>query len=231
MSKLVDTSMYLFELNMDKVNEELQARELARATETILTLGKVAMDFARVERVPRYDTESRESDVEHSFMLQLVAVELAEAHYPGLDSGLVAKFSTVHDLPELIVGDVPTFDISEEDLRRKAKQEATAMEKLADILPPHTYSLLERYEEQTEPEARFVRFIDKLLPLVVDIHGPGIKVMHEDYSVHTLTEYLAADKKQADRCDQLFPDLPFRMLHLLRSRLSEQFATEFSSIT
>lgn len=229
MSKLVDTSMYLFELNMDKVNEELQARELARATETILTLGKVAMDFARVERVPRYDTESRESDVEHSFMLQLVAVELAEAHYPGLDSGLVAKFSTVHDLPELLVGDVATFDISEEELRQKAEREATAMEKLADILPPHTYSLLERYEEQTEPEARFVRFIDKLLPLVVDIHGPGLKVMNEDYSVYTLTEYLTADKKQATRYEQFFPEDSFNLLHILRQELSRQFATEFSS--
>ena len=210
------------------VDNELEQRELERATETVLALGKVAMDFAGVERVPRYDPETRESDVEHSFMLQLVAVELAETHFPGLDSGLVAKFSGVHDLPEVISGDVATFHVDKAMLAQKSKDEEAAIIQLEHILPPNTYSLLLRYEEQVEPEARFVRFVDKILPLIVDINGPGLQVMREDYAVETLAEYLVADAKQRERCKELFTEDHFEFLHKLRAMLSGTFASEFT---
>ena len=35
-------------------------------------------------------------------------------------------------------------------------------------LPPHTASLLENYEAQADPESRFVRAVDKLMPVVVE---------------------------------------------------------------
>lgn len=229
MSEVLSVPFPLFELNIDEVDSELSKREADRATEAALVLGKVAMDFSRVERKPRYDSESRESDVEHSYMLQLVSVELAEAHLPGLDNGLVAKFCGVHDLPELIVGDVPTFDISSEELSQKAQSEAAALETLEQQLPPHTFSLLARYEEQTEPEARFVRFVDKLLPLIVDIHGPGMQVMTEDYDTHDLASYNKADAKQRQRCEDLFDEPEFQILHKMRAILSKKFSQEFTT--
>lgn len=215
-------------MDLQLVDAEINRRQAEHAAEISLKLGKVAMDFARVERKPRYDTESRESDVEHSFMLQLVAVELAETYYPGLDSGLVSKYSAVHDLPELLSGDVATFHTDDAMLAKKEKDEQAAIEKLATILPPHTYSLLLRYEEQVEPEARLVRFVDKLLPLVVDIHGPGLMVLKEDYNVETLAEYLVADEKQGNRCKSMFPEEYFELIHDTRAVLSKMFASEFN---
>lgn len=80
-----------------------------------LELGGFAMRFSHVERTPRYDDGRRENDVEHSFMLSLVATEIAHRFYPDqLDSGLVAQLSNVHDLPEIIVNDTATFKMSDD---------------------------------------------------------------------------------------------------------------------
>ena len=227
MSEVQNTHQQNIDMDLQLVDTEIMRRQAEHAAEISLQLGRVAMDYSRVERVPRYDTESRESDVEHSFMLQLVAVELAETYFPELDSGLVARFSGVHDLPELLSGDVPTFHTNKEMLRKKDLAEQMAVKNLEMILPPHTYALLLRYEKQKEPEARLVRFIDKLLPIIVDIHGPGLMVLKEDYNVETLAEYLDADEKQADRCKSMFPEEDFALIHEVRTVLSNMFAKDF----
>ncbi len=150
-----------------------------------LNLGKIAMDFSRVDRIPRYADSERESDVEHSYMLALVAPELAEKLELGLDTGLLSQFAIVHDLIELKTKDVATLLLSETELHQKEIAERIALSELLSELPPHTAHLLTRYECQAEPEARFVRYVDKLLPLVVDILGNGARVMKEDYRLYS----------------------------------------------
>lgn len=188
---------------------DFQADRLADIT---LRLGNAAMHFARIERMPRYHDGERESDAEHSFMLALTAPELARSLELDLDLGVVSQFSTVHDLVELKTGDVATFSMSAEQLRNKAHAEQQALEQLLQELPPYTAHLLERYERQDEPEARFVRFVDKLLPLVVDINGQGERVFKEDYNVHS-TEAL------------------FTTHEAIRERFREMFGDEFPDIT
>ena len=158
------------------------------AARVAFQLGYLSMAFARVERVPRYDETSRENDAEHSFMLSLVASELAGSYFANLDPGLVAQFANVHDLVELETDDVATFTIDDETLAVKAAAEYSALDRVAEILPTYTRQLFLRYEEQVEPEARFVRLVDKILPVIVDIAGPGRKVMEEDYSVTTIDQ-------------------------------------------
>ena len=208
---------------------EYNMRYAEHAAETVLRLGTLAMQFAKVERVPRYDETTRENDAEHSFMLSLVATEIAEEYFPELDSGLVSKFGTVHDLVELETGDVATFNISEEDLRAKHDSEHQALERLLEILPSRTGRLLRTYEEQILPEARFVRFIDKLLPLIVDIVGPGKKVMNEDYNVHTIQDLLASDTLLRERQQRMFPEPSLSLVHAIRDILSDQFNSQFES--
>jgi hypothetical protein len=65
-------------LAQTKQEQIIRKAELADGAANIaLSLGKVAMEFARVRRVPRYGDGERESDVEHSYMLALIAPELA----------------------------------------------------------------------------------------------------------------------------------------------------------
>ncbi|MFY9228130.1 MAG: HD domain-containing protein [Candidatus Microsaccharimonas sp.] len=155
-----------------------------RVAATALHLAGVSMEFARVERVPRYADSRHESDVEHSFMLSMIASELAVALYPQLDPGLVHQYGGVHDLIELITDDVATFSISAEELAAKEKAEHDALAGLVASLPPYTGRLLMAYEAQADKESRFVRAVDKLMPVLVDILGDGITMLKVDYGVH-----------------------------------------------
>jgi HD domain len=149
-----------------------------------MQLGVVAMRFAQIDRVPRYDNGERENDAEHSFMLSLVASELAYMIYPHeLNPLLVGQYAMVHDLIELKTGDVPTYRSTPDELEAKERAEHHARAALLSELPPYTSNLVSRYEDQIDKEARFVRGVDKLLPVMIDIIGDGRRVMHEDYAI------------------------------------------------
>lgn len=117
----------------------------------------------------------------------------------------------VHDLLELKVGDVATFDLTAPQLAEKARLEQVAQQELYAELPPQTARDLEEYEQQDTPEAVFVRMVDKLLPVAVDITGDGVRVMHEDYGV---ASYEELQRSHAE----------------LHARLAEKFADDFPNL-
>ena len=198
-------------------------------SEACLVLGRVAMSMAGVERIPLYSPERRENNSEYSYMLALVAADVAETHYPCLDAGLVTRYAIVHDLVETITGDVPTFNIDNHELQNKETAEKLAIEHLCRSLPPTTSRLLKEYEEQTKPEARFVRLLDKLMPVVVDIHGPGAQVMHEDYQTFTTQQLNSVDKTLQQRYKNMFPEPELDPIHEARAELAAIFAEQFKN--
>jgi 5'-deoxynucleotidase YfbR-like HD superfamily hydrolase len=192
-----------------------------------INLANVAMGMASVERVPRYIPEKRENDAEHSFMLALVATEIASQFFPNLNVGYVTWFSIVHELTELILKDKQTFAISEAELEAKKQSEENVLEQLCAQLPMKTAEMLRLYEQQEMPEARLVSFIDKHLPVLVDILGPGSQVMHEDYNVQTLEDLQLAHLGLAQRFKKRFPEPELEILHLARNGLATQFERVF----
>ena len=182
------------------------AKSIKTAHDQLLVLGRIIVEFARVERAPRYPDGRRETDVEHSFHLALSAAELAKTLYPKLDVGLVAQFGLIHDFPEVYAGDVWTFHITKAELAKKKLAEKKATEKLLKELPPHTAQLLKRYEEQVEPEARFVRFIDKLLPAVINIVADKANTFEEDYGVMNAKELRKKRSEHTAMLRQMFPE-------------------------
>ena len=203
--------------------ELLQATNIA---ELSLSLGKIAIRFGQIERVPRYENGKRESDVEHSFMLALVAPEIAQALELELDLGLLSQYAVVHDLVEIKTGDVATFKLSDLELDQKSKIEHDAINDLYDELPPHTRILLYNYEQQLDSESRFIKFIDKLLPVIVDIIGDGVDVMVKDYNVHSLEELRKCHTILKDRWQQKFGE-EFPDILLTYRILTELFETKF----
>jgi len=191
-----------------------------------LELGALCMRFARVERVPRYDDHERENDVEHSFMLAMVAPEIAHLYYPQLDKQLVGEYARVHDLIEVVTGDIATFDVSAEELASKEATEHAALQELANQLPPYTASLLLAYESQSDDESRFVRAVDKLLPVIVDIIGQGSRVMREDYGVTTATELEASHESLHARIARKFGE--FTLVINAHRQLCDVFEAEFA---
>ena len=190
-----------------------------------LELGALSMRFARVERVPRYEDGRRESDVEHSFMLSMVATEIAHLLYPDMNIGLVGEYAKVHDLIEIIVGDVATFALSPEELAAKETVEHAALESLLADLPPYTANLLRRYESQEDRESRFVRAVDKHLAVVVDILGQGKRVMDEDYGVTSRAELHACQDTLHQRIANRFSE--FEELISAHKQLCELFEDEY----
>ena len=200
--------------------------KLERAHEAAVRLGGMAIRFADIERVPRYG-ERRENDAEHSFMLALVAPEVAAAVRPELDRGLISQFATVHDLVELETGDVATFGLTEEELSLKEIREQQELESLLRKLPPYTASMLRRYEAQQEPEARFVRLLEKGLPLIVNSTGSGERVMREDFGIEDGQALASTEKNCASRLRNIFPEADLDMIHTLRGMLAQDFQNIF----
>ena len=192
-----------------------------QAHDYLLNLGDFAMRFAEVERAPRYISGKRENDAEHSFHLALSATELAADYYPELDLGLITQFSLVHDLPELYSGDVWTIGISDEDRSKKEQAEKVANQKLVTELPPHISQLLSRYEKQKEPEARFVRFIDKLMPDVIHILDGDANSFKEDHKINDLKKLKEIDDIFTEKLQSMFPE--FKFIHKIRKEILTTF--------
>ena len=95
--------------------------------------------------------ESPESVAAHSWGMAVLALKLCP---DDLDLEHVLKLCLVHDLPEVVVGDLTPQD----DVSTKSADERAAMEQLA----PEWVSLFDEYEQQTTPEAVFVKSLDKL---------------------------------------------------------------------
>jgi putative hydrolase of HD superfamily len=183
-----------------------------QAHDYLLKLADLTVRFAAVDRAPRYPDGDRETDVEHSFHLAISAMELAADYYPELDVGLVAQFSLVHDLPESYTGDVWTFGISDEDRAKKEEAEKEATEKLIKELPPHISQLLERYEKQIEPEARLVRFVDKMLPAIINIVAGEASTFKEDYGIYTLEGIQSGYAERMAKLQSMFPEFDLILL-------------------
>jgi len=199
--------------------ESLDKKLTKQAHDFLLAIGKLNVRFANVDRAPRYPNGDRENDIEHSFHLALSAAELAADYYPKLDTGLVTQFSLVHDLPESYIGDTWTFAINDSDRNKKELTEKKATEKLLKELPPHIAQLLKRYEKQTEPEARFVRYVDKLMPTVINSLASEASTFIQDHGV-TDTEMLnIVLETHASRHQTMFPEYPF--VHMVNDLLSQ----------
>lgn len=195
--------------------------DASQAHDYLLSLGDFAMRFAEVERAPRYVSGKRENDSEHSFHLALSAAELATDYYPELDIGLVTQFSLVHDLPEIYSGDVWTIGISEENRSKKEEAEKVANQKLVTELPPHIAQLLTRYEKQQEPEARFVRFVDKLMPDVIHIVDGDANSFKEDHKINDIEKLKEIHDIFGEKLQTMFPE--FKFVHKIRKEILETF--------
>ena len=109
-----------------------------------------------------------ENVAEHSLNLTLIAPVIAERLYPWLDVNLVARFASVHDAVEGYVSDTPTYNISDEGLKAKEELEAKGLAQFyTDFADnPGLISTIKNYEAKILPEARFVRVLDKCMPLL-----------------------------------------------------------------
>jgi 5'-deoxynucleotidase YfbR-like HD superfamily hydrolase len=204
------------------MSDNYSKEDAKQAHDYLIDIGKLVVRFAEVERAPRYPSGARENDAEHSYHLAISAVEMAADYYPELDIGLVAQYSLVHDLPESYAGDTWTLRISDKDRAKKEVAEQKATKRLVNELPPHLAQLLKRYEQQTEPEARFVRFVDKLTPGVINIMAGDALTFIEDHGVKTIEEWDSERIEHTARLQRMFPE--FEFINMVQELISKTTA-------
>ncbi|PLS81552.1 hypothetical protein CYG49_01805 [Candidatus Saccharibacteria bacterium] len=191
-------------------------------------MGHLAIKTAEILRATTLPDGRVEDVAQHSFMLGLVAVPLAKEFYPYLDLGLVSQFSTVHDLVETETegGDTSTLNIDDKGLADKKVREAEGLErfKVKYASVPYLLELLERYEEQTEPEARFVRVVDKFLPSLTHLENNG--EMLRANGVITAEHVWVNSTPKTERLRNEYPE--FSELLDVRTVLAERIATMLS---
>jgi 5'-deoxynucleotidase YfbR-like HD superfamily hydrolase len=150
---------------------------LADAAELLASL---ALSFGEIDRTACWHPDGRpETDSTHTVMLAWLAPALAALLYPDLDAGLVAQFAIVHDAVEVFAGDTPTLRITPAGRAAKKERERAAAGRWQDLFLrslPWLPAMITRYEDQAEPEARFVRAVDKLCPALVHMSNGAADV-------------------------------------------------------
>ena len=130
----------------------------------------------------------QESAAEHSWRLTLFAM-LAGRYFPELDQLVVLKMSVIHDLGEIIGGDIP----APEQQGSKAGQEREDLRNLLRPLPEELRTelmdLWEDYEAARTPEARLVKALDKFETLMQHSQGPDMPKIDFAFNLHYGEQY------------------------------------------
>jgi 5'-deoxynucleotidase YfbR-like HD superfamily hydrolase len=188
---------------------------------TALQLAALSSCLALEDRtLVNHITGRPENVAEHSNMLAIVAPGIAEMYYPQLDANLISRFASIHDAIEAYVGDTTTHNITDEGLKEKAAREAEGLERFKKDFAAMSgiVRIIEQYEAQEIKEARFVRIVDKWMPILVHFGDKG----------QTIRSYTTADRLVEDfsphvrRFKKQFPDFP--ELVSVREELTELVA-------
>lgn len=132
----------------------------------LVDLQQLIVDFAKIERIPQFaDIPRKETDVDHSFGLALTCWYLQPKIAPHLDIGKILQYALAHDIVEVHAGDTYSFD--EEALKTKDSREQAALERLQHDWPDFSEltDSTKDYMEKTNEEAKFVKAVDKMLPV------------------------------------------------------------------
>jgi len=102
----------------------------------------------------RVGVQNPESVASHSWGIAFLVLQLCPAH---LNRERMLELALVHDIPEVVVGDITPHDnINKQEKKRRETIAATK------ILPPQLLKIWQEYEDNLTPEAQFVHMLDKL---------------------------------------------------------------------
>jgi 5'-deoxynucleotidase YfbR-like HD superfamily hydrolase len=171
--------------------------------DSAIAIARAALTFGQVQRATLHPDGTAESDATHTVMLAMVVADLARAE--GLDIGLAVQFAVVHDLPETYALDTNTArGLTPSEAAAKAAREAASLVRLAAELGPcWSTSMVQRYESQREPEARLVRYADKILPKLTHVLNGGLALAAIDMTVR---EVMAKHAEQGAKLRAEYPE-------------------------
>lgn len=119
-----------------------------------------------------------ESVAEHTWRLLLLLITYADC-YPDVDLCKLLQIGIIHDLGEVVGGDIP----APKQVESKSVSERVDFESLLSSLPVHVrdhfLSLWDEYENAATPEARLAKAFDKIETIMQ--HNQGLNPADFDY--------------------------------------------------
>lgn len=180
--------------------------------DALLHIARLSLAFGRVNRATLHeDGVTPESDTDHTVMLGLLALHVADLHPElGLNLGTLSTLALVHDFAEVYAGDTNTAGgLTEEQRAQKHRREQAAVQRLDDELHggPIVQALL-AYENEACPEARFLRYLDKITPKLTHALNGNAVLRREGWTVDRLRErHRAQGAELAERYPEFAPVL------------------------
>lgn len=149
------------------------------------------LEIDRLKKIERrtmlLDRSRQENSAEHSWHIALMAVLLAEySKEDGIDLLRVLKMLLIHDIVEIDAGD--TFVYDSQGNEDKEEREQAAADRLFGLLPPdqrcELYDLWQEFEARESPEARYAAALDRLQPMLHNVHTEGASWRRHDIRHH-----------------------------------------------
>ena len=132
-----------------------------------------------LRRSYRLSESGRENSAEHSWHLVMMAIVLGEHADEPIDLLHTLKMLAVHDLVEIDAGDTFVYDHADDAAVQAAKneKEQRAADRVFGLLPDDQtdsiHDLWREYETRATAEARFAHTLDRLMPLLHNVHTAG----------------------------------------------------------
>lgn len=119
------------------------------------------------------DFSRNENSAEHSWHLAIAILTLKEELNINIDFFRAVKMALVHDICEIGAGDISVYD---PDRSKKEVEERAYLAELSKSPIKFTAEikeLWEEYEAQQTKESRWVKVVDRLLPLMINLATDG----------------------------------------------------------
>lgn len=102
-----------------------------------------------------------ESVAEHIYSTQMVAISMYSEYHYDLDLKKVLYMLAIHELEEIIIGDLTLFDISKEEKLKKGHEAVRDVVKDLQI-KYELFNLIAEFDDRKSKEAQFAFQCDKL---------------------------------------------------------------------
>lgn len=208
-----------------KFKRPVNISDLSEKSNFVIALAAIGERLAHEERLHVDHGSGRPENVaEHSLTLVKVSVYLADKYYPHLDKGKIAIYAASHDDVEAYVGDTPTDSVSNADLGAKEELEQDGLKQLIyeykSISSAYT-ATVKAYEEQKEPEARFVRMVDKVV-VYANAFFNDAKVFRD---VYEYKQFVAFEIERANTWADQYPE--FADIIAIRTEITFYLARKY----
>ena len=115
-----------------------------------------------------------ENSAEHSWHVCLCALMLKEYANEKINIDRVIKMLLIHDLGEIDAGDTIVYESQTKEVKEK---ETAGLNRIIELLPEHQQEeykqLWEEFESAKTPESKYAKAIDRIPPLLHNLHGNG----------------------------------------------------------